>query len=78
VPKDHLDQVIVHIGPHLAAALVNQVAGKTMRSDLDWFAEPLKAFCTRHVQSKAWLDAALAENNIDPTIRQRFIKQLSV
>jgi hypothetical protein len=49
-----------------------------MRSDLDWFAEPLKAFCTRHIQSKAWLDAALAENNIDLTVRQRFIKQLSV
>jgi hypothetical protein len=78
VSQEDLDQFITQIGPKLAIALISQVSGKTMRSDLDWFAEPLKTLSTRHVQSKAWLDAALASNNIDSAVRQRFIKQLSM
>jgi hypothetical protein len=82
VSQDHLDEVLMHFGPRLAAALIHQVAGNATRTDLDWYAEPLKAFCTRHVQTKKWLEAALMENDfpaqVSPEVRRRFLKQLSM
>ncbi|KAF2434747.1 ARM repeat-containing protein [Tothia fuscella] len=81
-PQELLDQVLEHFGPQLAIALMVQVAGNAMRTDLDWFAAPLMILVKRHVRAKSWLEQALTSINStstqDSAKRMRFLKQLSV
>jgi hypothetical protein len=78
----HLDDVINHFGPRLAMGIIRNVAGGATRTDLDWFAEPLKKLSTRTVYARKLLEEALAAVDagpaVGPDIKARFMKQIAV
>jgi hypothetical protein len=82
VSQEHLDAVVNHYGPRLAAGLMQNIAGGATRGDLDWFVEPLKKFIPRTVHSKRLLEEALTSLHLGPTVssdvRARFLKQISM
>ena len=61
--------------------LMKNVAGGATRTDMDWFAEPVKKFSQRTVHTKKFLEAALAEIDLGPNIgadvKSKFLKQLA-
>jgi hypothetical protein len=58
-----IDNVLQHLGPVLAEALIYNIGGHAARSELDKLSDPLKKLVTRQVRSKGWLEAALLGNN---------------
>jgi hypothetical protein len=58
-----IDNVLQHLGPMLAEALIYNIGGQAARSELDKLSDPLKKLVTRQVRSKSWLEAALSGNS---------------
>ncbi|EPE34071.1 ARM repeat-containing protein [Glarea lozoyensis ATCC 20868] len=58
-----IDNVLQHLGPMLAEALIYNMGGQAARSELDKLSDPLKKLVTRQVRSKSWLEAALSGNS---------------
>lgn len=54
-----VDQVMEHLGPLLAQALIYNLGGNAARSELDKLSEPLKKLVVSQVRGKKWLEAAL-------------------
>jgi hypothetical protein len=54
-----IENVLQHLGPMLAEALIYNIGGHASRSELDKLSDPLKKLVTRQVRSKSWLEAAL-------------------
>lgn len=59
-----VNQVMEHLGPALAEALVYNISGNAARSELDKVSDPLKKLVVKQVRSKPWLEAALFEKNL--------------
>jgi hypothetical protein len=59
-----INQVMEHLGPALAEALVYNISGNAARSELDKVSDPLKKLVVKQVRSKSWLQAALLEKNL--------------
>jgi hypothetical protein len=59
-----VNQVMEHLGPALAEALVYNISGNAARSELDKVSDPLKKLVVKQVRSKSWLEAALLEKNL--------------
>jgi hypothetical protein len=58
-----IENVLQHLGPMLAEALIYNIGGHASRSELDKLSDPLKKLVTRQVRSKSWLQAALLGSN---------------
>lgn len=54
-----IDSAMSHLGPHVAHSLIQNIGGKAARSELDKLSDPLKKLVVQHVNSRAWLEAAL-------------------
>ncbi|KAI9805107.1 MAG: hypothetical protein M1825_000941 [Sarcosagium campestre] len=73
-----IDEIIEHLGPLLAEALVFNFAGEGSRSELDTLTEPLKSMVTRQKKAKAWLETALfhpnfPSNQVDASAKRAFL-----
>lgn len=79
-------QVTNAFGPSLAQSLIRQIGGLGARSELDVFAEPLRAlFSSLPAQAKAWVEAALWSEHFPPVVqgvgdaeKRRFLSQCVV
>ncbi|CAG8971936.1 hypothetical protein HYALB_00003271 [Hymenoscyphus albidus] len=61
--KASADNVMQHLGPMLAQALIYNISGHAARSELDKLADPLKKLIFRQSQAKKWFEAALMAEN---------------
>nr|POE90351.1 importin beta-like protein [Quercus suber] len=82
--RRNIEQIVNMYGPHFAQVLVYQIAGKCLRSELDFFNDVLKALIT-YPAAKRWLEDALFSSNmpqIHPQVgdveKRRFVQQLMV
>jgi len=57
--QSSIKNIMEHVGPLLAAALIHNIGGAGARSELDTIAEPLKKMVFKQPKAKAWLEAAL-------------------
>jgi hypothetical protein len=70
------------LGPHVAHALIQQIAGLAARSELDVVADPLRKMIFRQREAKSWLDAALlttdfpAAEKVGEKERKMFLEKL--
>jgi t-SNARE complex subunit (syntaxin) len=74
--------VLSHFAPSLATAFMSQVAGGALRSDMEYYAEPVRKFVTRIPNGKVLLDQALAHLDNPQAqkedVRRKFLQQLMV
>ena len=61
-------QVVEHLGPSLAEALIFGIGGNAARSEIDLLTEPLKKLVVRQPSAKTWLEAALVSDRF-PSIK---------
>ncbi|EME43520.1 hypothetical protein DOTSEDRAFT_174398 [Dothistroma septosporum NZE10] len=80
---DRAEQVINAYGLPLCQALMNQIAGRGQRSELDSLCEPLKVMIQQRAQTKSWLETALTNDalpDINPSVgdieKRRFVQQV--
>lgn len=59
-----VNQVMEHLGPALAEALIYSISGNAARSELDKVSDPLKKLVVKQVRSKLWLESALFQKNL--------------
>ncbi|KAF1985911.1 ARM repeat-containing protein [Aulographum hederae CBS 113979] len=57
-----LDQVVVHFGPSLAKALIQEVGGRAVQSELPALVGPLRLLVTRHSGAQRWLEDACGDD----------------
>jgi hypothetical protein len=62
--QESINQIMEHLGPALAEALIYNISGNAARSELDKLSDPLKKLVVKQVRSKAWLQVALIEKNL--------------
>jgi hypothetical protein len=55
-----INQVMDHLGPLLAEALIYSIGGNSSRIQLDKYFDPLKKLVIKQKRAKSWLAAALA------------------
>lgn len=60
--QESISNVMQHLGPLLAKALVYNIGGNASRSELDKLSEPLRKLVVAQVRSKSWLDVALHDD----------------
>src|ERR1700753_1666826 len=70
--QQHLDDIVLHLGQSLATALISQVGGTAMRSDIEFLSEPIKKLYGRHPRAKTWFEHSLMiteeSTTLDPTL----------
>jgi len=54
-----INTITQQLGPHIAEALILNIAGDAARSELDALADPLKKMVFKQPRAKMWLEAAL-------------------
>ena len=54
-----INNIVQHLGPSLAEALIVNVGGTASRSELDTLADPLRKLVFKQSKAKAWLEEAL-------------------
>lgn len=59
-----VNQVMEHLGPALAEALIYNTSGHAARSELDKISDPLKKLVVKQVRAKSWLETALFQKNL--------------
>lgn len=62
VSETFLEQVWTHFGPSLASAFIGQVAGGCLRTDLEYFAEPMRNLQTTSPKAKQWYEQAVLQS----------------
>lgn len=62
VSESLLPQVWAHFGPSLANAFIGQVAGGCLRTDLEYFAEPMRHLLTKDPRAKQWYEQAVSQS----------------
>lgn len=74
-----LEQIKIAYGPPLVQTLMNQIAGRGQRSELNQLCEPLRAAIQTLPQAKGWISAALdspelpvISETVGPGEKQRF------
>lgn len=67
VSESVLPQVWAHFGPSLANAFIGQVGGRCLRTDLEYFAEPMRRLSTKDPRAKQWYEQAI---NQSPRLQQ--------
>lgn len=64
-------QIVNAFGPSLALALVRQIAGLGLRSDIEYLSKPVRAlFAALPAQAKVWVEAALWSEEHFPPVAQ--------
>lgn len=80
---DRAEQVITAYGLPLCQALMNQICGRSQRSELDSLAEPLKGLIQNRPQTRTWLETAITSDALPAIIpsvgdaeKRRFVQQV--
>jgi hypothetical protein len=85
IVRERAGQAMAAYGPNLSRALILQITGQAMRSELDQLCAPLSALTQTQPQAKAWLQAALFDENllagrlsaeVDEKEKKRFLETL--
>ena len=76
-----VNQVMEHLGPALAEALIYNISGNAARSELDKISDSLRKLVVKQVRSKSWLEVALFQKNlpgdrIEEADRRIFLQKL--
>jgi len=82
VSETLLPQVWAHFGPSLANAFIGQIAGRCLRTDLEYFAEPMRHLLTKDPRAKQWYEQAVNQSprlqSLGEQERRVFLGKLSV
>lgn len=86
VTSGHLGQegskaIVAHFGPSLCDAIIWQITGDAMRSELDHISDTVKKLVTTQPKTREWLAAAMSRpefpsNRVDAADKDEFMSRL--
>ena len=76
-----VNEVMQHLGPLLAEALMIGLGGEAARSEVDVLAEPLRKMAFKQPRAKMWLEAALNQpsfpsDKVDASGKRVFVQKV--
>jgi hypothetical protein len=64
IVRERASQALAAYGPNLSRAIILQITGSAMRSELDQICAPLSALLQTQTQAREWLEAALFDESL--------------
>lgn len=81
IDQENLNRMILRVGPLLMGVLMDNIAGKASRTDLDRLADPFRTLVARYPEARLWLEQSLNENRLSkdrvgPQEKKRFFDKV--